>query len=201
MAELAGGVSDRRFFRIKDRIYFSYRRADEASSGESEGGRTADPLKSLPAKLSALGNESRPVFRKLVKESPEVAAAIAILDKKIGLLAEALISKSMDGSGPAMTDVSLSASGVGFASPTPLSRELPVVVTMLFPPSLFKIVANGKVVACRINEEVPEAGKFWIGVDFTRIDDRDQEFLTGYVLKKQAEEIKHQRELEANRYI
>lgn len=74
-------------------------------------------------------------------------------------------------------------------------------MTMLLPPSLFKIVADGKVVACRLNDEVPEAGKFWIGVDFTRIDERDQEFLTGYVLKKQAEEIKHQRELEANRYI
>ncbi|BBL71558.1 PilZ domain-containing protein [Methylogaea oryzae] len=201
MAELAGGVSDRRFFRIRDRIYFSYRRADEATPSDAERGKAADPLKSLPGKLSALGNESRPVFRKLMKESPEVAAAIAILDKKIGLLAEALISKSMDGSGPAMSDVSLSASGVGFAAPAPLPRDLPVVVTMLLPPSLFKIVADGKVVACRLNDEVPEAGKFWIGVDFTRIDERDQEFLTGYVLKKQAEEIKHQRELEANRYI
>lgn len=117
MAELAGGVSDRRFFRIRDRIYFSYRRADEATPSDAERGKAADPLKSLPGKLSALGNESRPVFRKLMKESPEVAAAIAILDKKIGLLAEALISKSMDGSGPAMSDVSLSASGVGFAAP------------------------------------------------------------------------------------
>lgn len=199
MGEQPSSITDRRFFRIQDRIYISYRRADEEEPDLA--GYREDPLKTLASKLSALGNESRPVFRKLVKQSPEIAAAISIMDKKIGLLAEALLSKSLGGAGQPLREVSLSASGVGFASPDPVSRDAQVVVTMMLPPSLFKIVADGRIVACRLNEETPEAGKYWIGIDFTRINEHDQEFLTGYVLKKQAEDIKHQRELEANRYV
>lgn len=200
MVEQAAGVKDRRFFRLQDRVYFACRRMDGEPAPAIPAGGDADPLLELPDKLSALTHESRPIFRRLVKDNAEVAAAIAILDKKINLLAAALIAGSLGDSGPQLRDVSLSASGVGFASEQPWPVGASVLVTLLLPPSLFKIAVRGRIVVCRPNDETPEAGAFWVGVDFCEIDERDQEFLTSHVLKKQAEEIKHQRDLEATGY-
>lgn len=209
MGDQPAGVKERRlFFRIQDKIYLSYRRADEPELNEAEGlrpiehGRRGrnDPLRDLPSKLSALGNESRPVFRKLRKNSPDIAAAIDILDNKIGLIAAALMAQCMNDSGPTLCDVSLSVSGVGFAVAKPMPRGLPIVITMLLPPSLYKIVAEGRVIP-HPNHNAVDADMYWIGIEFNKMDERDQEFLSKYILKKQADEIKRQRELEANRYI
>lgn len=185
-------VNGRRFFRIRDRVYLACRPAEQAIVQTD-----VNPLKHLPDRLSALGNESRTVFRKLAKESPEVAAAVALLDKKISALAAAVIAASLGEDDPKLQAVCLSASGVGFPADRPLPNGMSVVITLLLPPSLFKIAAQGKVVACRLNEETPDAGQYWIGVDFTAVDERDQEFLAAYVLRREAEEIKLQRGADA----
>lgn len=190
---------NRQFFRIRDRVYFSYRLTPDAPASESPSSPVdANPLLSLPDKLSELTHESRQTFRKLSKESPEAAAAITILDKKINLLTAALVSQSLVNSGQALMDVSLSAAGVGFFSAEPLPKQTLVEVTLFLPPSLYKIVSLGKIAYCRLKEHDPMAGHYQIGVDFFELSERDQEFLSGHVLKKQAEDIKHQRELEAD---
>lgn len=202
MGEQQTSERDRRFFRIQDRVYFSYRPApDTANEAAAAAPTTDDILQNLPDQLTALTHESRPAFRKLLKDAPEAAAAIAILDKKINLLATALLSQNMNNTGKALTDVSLSASGVGFASPTPLPENALLEVTLQIPPTLYKIVVQGKVVYCRIKEDGPLSGQYWIGVDYCELEERDQEFLSAHVLKKQAEAIKQQRELEANRLV
>lgn len=202
MGEQQSSEKDRRFFRIQDRVYFSYQLLpDTPDAAAPVTPITDDTLQNLPDQLSALTHESRPAFRKLLKDAPEAAAAIAILDKKINLLATALLSQNMSNAGKKLTEISLSASGVGFASTSPLPANALLEMTLLIPPALYKIVVKGKAVYCRIKEDGPLAGQYWIGVDFCELDERDQEFLSAHVLKKQAEEIKHQRELDASRLV
>lgn len=191
MAEQQSSERDRRFFRIQDHVYLSYQPATDSPASRAASG--ADPMRELPNQLSALAHEARPVLRKLYKDHPEAAAAITLLDKKISLLAAALLSQSLATTGQTLAEVSLSASGIGFFSPQPLAKDVPLRLTLYLPPSLYKITAVGNVVYCKIPPDSND-GRYWIGVDFSELDVRDQEFLSGHVLKKQAEDIKQRRE-------
>lgn len=205
MSDQPASDRDRRLFRIQDRVYFSVSRVPDAPADQPLPTPVGDDLlQDLPDKLSALAHESRSVFLKLFKDVPEAAAAIKLLDKKINLLAAALLAQSFRDAGQVLVDVSLSASGVGFFSSEPLPNNAPVEVTLFLPPNLYKIVVRGNAVYCRVKEDGPSAGQYWIGVDFSELGERDQTLLSGHVLKKQAEDIKLQRGernegLEANR--
>ncbi|MGH8550641.1 MAG: PilZ domain-containing protein [Methylococcales bacterium] len=177
----------RSHFRVKDEIILFFNEVTQADAGNAQG------LKyqvvsgfSLSSALNQLSEESRTQMKILEKGNPELISCLTILDKKIDLIAQALLVSDLSLPSQPAREVDLSASGLAFASETEIQAGTVLELKMILPPSLVAIVALGRVVHCntRVDQSKTEFG-FNVGVDFIGLADYDRELLTRHVFKKQ----------------
>ncbi|WP_022949602.1 PilZ domain-containing protein [Methylohalobius crimeensis] len=172
----------RRYFRIDDEIVLVYRPvpSHEVPEPEQLSERFSEPF-SLTSTLACLTHESRSQLRRIQRDSPQVAEYLEVLERKIDVLAQAVMMAENPLVEQPTRQVNLSASGIAFDIERGLSEGEVLELKMVVPPALVGILTFGKVVYCRQRKN----GDYRVGVDFLSIRDQDREFLVRHVVKRQ----------------
>ncbi len=171
----------RRSFRLDDQVHFSYKllKEDEEGSGE------ISPI----AQLRELSQQGSHILASIRKSEPEIAQYLALLDKKIEIIAQMEEKKRLGDETKPNLRINLSQHGLSFRQKKPLAEGARLQVKMIFFPSLLSIECVGRVVYCNAQE----GSSYKVGVEFTNIDERQQEALIRYMIEKQSALLRKER--------
>lgn len=177
----------RRFFRIDDEIVLFYRSVDGSETPDLEEikRQMADPF-SLGASLELLSQDAQSLLHRIHREQPDVADFLQILEKKIDIIAQAVMRTHSDLADQPTHKVSLSASGIAFDAEENLANGQALELKLVIPPSLVGIVTYGRVVYSQKNADQG----YRIGVDFLTMQEQDREYLIRHVVKRQLAELR-----------
>lgn len=180
----------RRYFRIEDEIVLFLRQVtpEQACLNESLDDYPLDAF-SLSARLDLLSQEARSPLRRIAREQPELAEYLKLLDRKIELIARALLEKESDIADRHANRVNLSASGLAFDAEIGFEPGALLELKMLLPPALMGVVAFGEVVYCNRNPD-ESARPYRVAVDFVGIKEQDRELLIRHVVRKQSNQLR-----------
>jgi len=116
----------------------------------------------------------------------DMADFLQHLDLKINLL----LKKTSGGKTPLdrlkLRDINLSASGIAFITPEPLTEETILEIQLAFLPSYTFVYGFAKVTKCEKMDKVKEKQFYRIGAQFTLIMDEDREALIQHNFKQQS---------------
>ncbi len=189
----------RKFYRINDKMSLNYK-VVQSSDADQEIKKTKYgyiELADLRNALFCIDARLGDIANQLSKDYPLISEMVTLVNKKIALHERMMgFDEYDDHILTTAREVSLSASGVAFSSETPLPEGTHLKLEMVTYPEHNYIPVYARVVSCRQNEENISLG-YTIAVEFEAISERDQERLMNHVFKKQAEEIKLQREEQA----
>jgi len=173
----------RRFFRVEDEIVLVYRpiAPEDVPDPAQFQNQVLDPF-SLTSTLEYLTQESHAHLRRIERDHPEVAEYLKTLERKIDVLAQALMISNNRLVDQPTRKVNLSAAGIAFDADQPIAEGELLELKMVLPPSLVGIVTFGRVVHC----SPCEGEKSWrVGVDFLSMREQDREVLIRHVVKRQ----------------
>ncbi len=182
----------RRYFRIEDEIVLVYRPVSPEDVPDSENfpRQMADQF-SITSTLEFLTQESQAQLRSIQREYPEVAGFLQTLERKIDVLAQALLTRNNPLLDQPTRKVNLSAAGLAFDTGQAMSEGSVLELKMVVPPALVGIMTFGRVVYCRKNEDGPD---YRVGVDFLSMREQDREFLIRHVVKRQLSKLREQKQ-------
>ncbi len=183
-----GDDSDRRqFFRLEDEAVLTVRVVSE----ELHASLAARPEEewegdgSVVARIGALTTQTGTILAAIRKSDPDVGHYLAILDKKIDLLARALEGgrhREKAGEGERIT---IGAGGVDYHAAEALNPGTRLEIDLLFLPSRLHIHAYGTVVDCVRDDAEPDR-PFRIGAAFTLLSAIQREAIVRHVLARQS---------------
>ncbi len=181
----------RRYFRVEDEIVLAYRpmASGEAMESDEARKRLADTF-SLTANLDYLAQQSKSQLHRIQRSSPDVADYLETLEKKLDLIARALVMSQSEFVDQPTCHVNLSATGIAFDTQELLQEGDSLELKLVVPPALAGIVVYGRVVYC----QQKEGGDYRVGVDFTEIQESDQEFLIRHVVQRQMADLREQKQ-------
>ncbi len=185
-------IERRRYFRIEDEIVLVYRLVapEEVPDPSAFPEQMADQF-SITSTLEYLTQESQAQLRSIQRDHPEVAAFLQTLERKIDVLAQALLISNNQLMDQPTRKVNLSAAGLAFDSEQTMSEGSVLELKMVVPPALVGIITFGRVVYCHENEG---GGDYRIGVDFLSMREQDREFLIRHVVKRQLSKLRQQKQ-------
>ncbi len=177
----------RRYFRVKDEIILFFNEATQVEAGNAQGSKhPVVAAFSLSSALNQLKEESRMQMKMLEKQNSELVSCLKSLDKKIDLIAQAILISDLSLPSQPAREVDISASGLAFASEREIQPGTVLDLKMILPPSLVAIATLGRVVHCKTRTDQSKTGfEFNVGVDFTGLADYDHESLVRHIFKKQ----------------
>ncbi len=182
----------RRFFRIEDEIVLVYRPVapEDVPDSAAFPEQMADHF-SITSTLEFLTQESQAQLRRIQRDHPDVADFLQTLERKIDVLAQALIISNNQLVDQPTRKVNLSAAGIAFDTEQALDEGCMLELKMVVPPALVGILTFGKVVYCRENEGSHD---YRVGVDFLSMREQDREFLIRHVVKRQLTQLREQKQ-------
>ncbi|MGY6277189.1 PilZ domain-containing protein [Methylomonas sp. MgM2] len=180
----------RRFFRIEDTISLFYRPIDDETANLGLKAKNKLPNEySLAAILDVLSQEALRIMQRLEKQNDEMLELYKVLDAKINAVAQTAMFRGSSIRDSACQDVNLSASGVAFQQSNPLDIGQNIAIEMFLPATMALIMVYGKVINC----ETLDPDGYLISVEFTDINDDDQELLIKHVVRKQWQQLQEKR--------
>jgi len=191
----AAGQERRRFFRIDDEVYLEYRLLPE----EEYQHRLAQPpgtrqdSSELALQLHSLTSQASNTLAQIRKRDPEVGQYLAIIDRKLELLARAVLGSQLGHISGPNAQVNLSGSGIAFYRAEPLPTESKLELRLMLFPGHTVINALGRVVHCTVARgETPLPCR--IGVEFTHLAEIAREALVRHTLELQSTRLRQQKE-------
>lgn len=177
------GQERRRYARSDVHVFLRYRVGSEEESVVDEATPGAGPVSRLKlvVTFSAMTKRYAPVLDRLREQAPEVTEYLESLDRKIGLLARALVLQDINADHASPSRVNLSAGGVGFHVAVPLPAGTDVEIELVLLPGFTPVFAHGKVVHARQDPEGDERLPYYVGVEFVEINDDDRARIAQHV--------------------
>lgn len=188
--------SERRtFFRIDDSISLSYQAITkqemeekiERDDMEPEGGFT------VMSNIASINQNMAGIMHRIEGGEPDIAAYLKAINSKIDIIGKALLSKESDLVEHPAQPVNLSASGMAFYAPEPVTKGSILELRLLLMPSFTGIVTFGEVVGCDSVKE-PNDYNNLIRLNFINMVEKDRDLLIRHVIKRQGEFLKKRRE-------
>ncbi|HHH39817.1 MAG TPA: PilZ domain-containing protein [Sedimenticola sp.] len=191
----------RQYFRVEDEVSLRYQpvAAEELAAKLVRMERGAEREFTVLSSLAAITSEMSGVLRKVDAEMPEVARYLKAMDRKIELLGRALLAQTSDIAEQHAKAVNLSASGMAFQAPEPLSVGAMLELKLLLYPTYTGILIYAEVVACERMEAPDANGACRVRVNFTHLRESDRDLLIRHVLQRQSEMLRRQREAREQR--
>jgi hypothetical protein len=186
----------RQFFRIDDEVYLEYRLLDE----ESYRQRLQMPVSrqegeaDLALQLQSLSSQSSSLLAMIRKREPEIGQYLSIVDRKLELLAQAVLGRQANLLHVPNHRVDISGNGLAFFADKALETGSRLELHLMLFPSHTMINALGKVVYCTA---VP-SGKpkpYRIGVEFTLLAEIARDALIRHTLELQSARLRRERDL------
>ena len=171
----------RRYFRINDTVGLSYTLLDSHRHGNAH-------LVEITAAhvLAQIDHDLNKVINALWRETPTVAKAIGLLNRKIEVLTDEIIGD--DRITPMerdqqMTDVSISGCGMAFDSEVELAVDQRLELFLTLKPSNTHITIHGSVVACDATQDSEKP--YRLRIEFAESDAAAQEQLIQHIVQRQ----------------
>jgi c-di-GMP-binding flagellar brake protein YcgR len=184
------GDERREYFRIDDAVRLSIRKVPEEQIEELlqrleyniAGNFT------VMSGLAAISAEMAVSMRRIEHESPDVAAYLKALDRKIEVLGRAFTAQESNLLDESAHPVNLSAGGMAMLVNECYPVGSAIEVKMLLFPSLTGVLTYGHVVACERLQEAPEKPGYThqLRVEFTHMREQDRDILIRHVLRCQS---------------
>lgn len=186
----------REYFRIEDEVTLEYRVISEREM-ECVLLRIRDEVPdrfTAAASFASTSRQLKHLLQNLSTKSPDLSACLSMLDRKLNLLAQLLVSESINVGEDGMREVSLSAGGLAFSNDRELKVGDLLETRLVLFPSLTGILSIGRVVSCERRGE-PERGMPWrVAVEYQYIREADRDLLVKHVLNRQTEQRRAKRE-------
>ncbi len=186
-----GVDGERRYFRVEDTVLLDYR---ESTPEELRGAMRRLDLSpgrgfSLTAAFDTLTQEARFIKQKVRATNQATAQYIDLLERKIDMLAQAILPAEIEIDDSSMKDVSLSAGGLAFSGAEPVPEDAHLEIKLVLLPARLALLLGARVVYCRKEAEIPER-RWAIATEFTHIREGDRQILVKHVLARQADAIR-----------
>lgn len=187
----------RHYFRVSDSVNLSYRLIDEqqAKNPPVTSSSLLDNC-SLTSALELISEEASIIHSKLDKIHSDFADYLKLLDIKLDLIAQAVItlSRHEEITENQTRNANISASGIGFDCHEPLSIGQFLELKILLVHSTAVIVTNAKVIHSIKNFNPDSDYPYFVGVDYVNMKESDRDLLSKHVAKKQLQQIREQKE-------
>lgn len=193
-AEQAESEERRKYFRVDDELRLTLRRieADELEQQVQQFNHTiANDF--LVSSLAAISAEMSAAMHRIEGQSPDVAAYLRALDRKVDVIAHSLASKDQSLSDlPPVQPVNLSAGGISMLVDEDYPAGAAVEIKMLLFPSFVGVMTYGTVVGCSLLPEPDKATGHThsIRVEFTHMREADRDALVKHVLYCQGAQLR-----------
>lgn len=185
----------REYFRIDDEVHLEvepltdglYQQLEKAPP--SAGDSPCD----LVLHIRSLSSQASSMLSNIRKRDSEIAQYLTLQDRKLELIARAVVGKQLDIGVGITHRVNIGAGGIGFGYHEAFELGRPLRVRVLFFPSHLCVEAVGKVTHCVSQSSDPQH-PYRIGVEFTLISQAVQDALMGHVLERQSSLLRQRRE-------
>ncbi len=187
----------RHYFRIDDELTLAWRTVD-AGTLEALLGRAHANLTSgfgYGAALAELGQETRALALQLRGEHPLMVRYLELIERKLDLVANALLLREIGDDELRPHRVNLGVGGLEFDVPERLAPGTLLELRFVAMPARTGIVAGGRV----LRSDPAEGGGQRIAVEFTHLRDGDRQLIARHVMHREAEQLRalRQQRLEA----
>jgi c-di-GMP-binding flagellar brake protein YcgR len=182
----------RRYFRIDETLGVSYRTISdeeaEAFSGREQGSVSAMSY------AANFDNRIQTLLDACRIQAPIAAELVDLVNKKLNFVIHQMDIDTdlMQKVAYTLKQVNVSACGMAFPTEEKFKEGQKLQLDILLNPGEFHIVALSEVVACRLPGE-GEGDGYFVRVNFTDIDNNDQELLIQHIVKGQSNQLKRQR--------
>jgi hypothetical protein len=183
----------RRYFRVTDLIGLRY---CVLSGSEQELAVQAQPT-SLKSLLSQIENQIVIDMAVIQNSQPEIHHLLDLFNQKINLAFGHSIAGGEDdnvGSSTRACHVNLSACGIAFTAAESMQLNQHVSLDITLYPSNVRMNLLAAAISCDEFHEVDNDDNYVIRADFVNISESDQEVLVQHVIKRQAIQLKEQRQ-------
>ena len=172
----------RRFFRITDTLGVAWRTLtdDERNNRDSLPNRPVD----VYSMLSSLENQIAHKLGQFRIKQPLAAELLDLLNQKLNCMANQMEAESVlvQKLAHRMQEVNISACGVGFLVDEHVAIDQLLLLDLALHPSNVHVTCYGKVVGC---EAATEGEGFYLRLEFSGLDEADQEMLIQHIVKRQ----------------
>jgi hypothetical protein len=134
--------------------------------------------------------EARMLAPRLERRDPDLFEYLKIMDTKINLIAQALTIQDSEFSEHDKREVTLSASGLGFANDQAIPVGSLLELRLLLTSCLAVIVAFARVVQCKSLTSDSDKPEFEVCVEYVNMKEEDRELLVKHVVKKQLQQLR-----------
>ncbi|MCK9532649.1 MAG: PilZ domain-containing protein [Gammaproteobacteria bacterium] len=181
-------------FRIDDKVHLEYRVLSE-DEYQRLLAQPIDELEesSLVGQLRDLTAQAGNLLITIRKADPDVAHYLALLDRKIELVASQLEGTRAGRPLTPDTRVNMSAGGMGLWRDQPLALGTKLDLHLMVFPSHLRVHALGEVVHAEEDPQAPAHSRFRIGVLFTRLPESDKDALVRHLIERQSAQLRRQR--------
>ncbi len=186
----------RRFFRISDAVSLSYRPVaeEDIASRKTLFEQEHESDFTILGSLASVTQQMSGLLHKIESSEPDIANYLTALDNKIDLLGRAFLSRYYDLADQPVQPVNISASGISFTAPEKFEPGTFIELQLLLQPSFTGILIYGQVVSCEKSDPAGSDSTYSLGVDFTHINNNDQDMLIRHVIKRQSKLLRERRE-------
>jgi hypothetical protein len=186
----------RSYFRINDRVKLTYR-----SVSEDELPALLERLKTgagsnftVMSSFTSMSQQMVVQLRRIEGATPDVAACIKILDRKLNILGRAFLLQEEDVSNQVSKAVNISAGGMAFNSSELYKKDDVLELKLLLLPDMTGMLLYANVIECTKSEESDNADEpYFVRVCFSGIREPDRDILIRHVLKRQGEWLRKRR--------
>jgi PilZ domain len=185
----------RRYFRVSDTINLLHKIIDE-NQIQSLSHVSSDVLGncSLHSAIEMLTQEAKSLGGRIERRDPDLYEYLKILDTKINLIAQSMVTRDGDFSDHDKQDVSLSATGLAFCNSTPITIGSFLELRMMLASCLAVIVLYARVVSCNDISDRNTQNPYLVCVEYVNITEDDRELLVKHVVKKQLQQLRDKHE-------
>lgn len=174
-------------FRIDDKLYLDYQptAADElAAAWRHDTSSFCDDL----IRLREISLQSGHILANIRKHHPDIGHYLALLDKKVEILAQLAGTLGLGGKIRPNHRVNLGSDGMHFNAEEPLPPNTPLRLKLVLFPSHLCLHLQSKVIACDKQDQ-----GYRIEVEFEDVGETEHEALIRHLLEKQSAALRRSR--------
>ena len=188
--------SERRsFFRVDDSVSLSFQQITKQEMEDKIEREDFEPEGSFTvmSNIASINQNMAGIMHRIEGGEPDIAAYLKAINSKIDIIGKALLAKESDLVEHPAQPVNLSASGMAFYAPEPVTKGSILELRLLLMPSFTGIVTFGEVVGC---DSVKDSDGYnnLIRLNFINMVEKDRDLLIRHVIKRQGEFLKKRRE-------
>ena len=186
---MANQASERReYFRIKNWLILNYEVVDSVESTPefSDLANEESPRITLLQELSRLEQENQGYLSSLKDKQSQLGNYLLNMNKKFELLTRFVI-QSLTDSPQELTEVDISGGGIRFKTNTAQPIDQVVKVELVLVPECVGIVAYGRVVDCRKQDE---GDGYDMAIVFIKLRESDRDAIVRHVFKIQSNQLR-----------